>query len=184
MQMPQIRMQSQSAQLAIQTQPSYQSIQQPKADLQIKQNQATMTIRTTPGKLTIDQTQAWEEMGIKSVFRSNQENTQKAKQAVLQGIARVSREGDEMLQSLKGRNVAAEQAARKANPPPSKTYITYIPSNFSVKTHYQPGKTEIRFIENKPVIQARTQKPIISYHQGKVDFSLKQHNSLKIDFVK
>ena len=53
-----------------------------------------------------------------------------------------------------------------------------------MKTHYQPGKTDIRFQENKPVINARTQKPIISYQRGDVHISLQQRNHLHIDLVK
>ena len=102
--------------------------------------------------------------------------TQRAKQAVLQGIARVSAEGDEMLNIHTGRNVIVEQARRRTQSPPAETNITYIPSPFSVKTHYQPGKTDIRFQENKPVINARIQKPIISYQRGDVHISLQQRN--------
>ena len=184
MNIPQIQMQSQSAQIAIHSRPAVQSIQQPKAHLQMKQQQATMTMRTIPGKLTIDQSQAWEDMNIKSVFRWTEENTMKAKQAVLQGIARVSAEGDEMLSLHTGRDVIVEQARRSTQSPPAETNITYIPSPFSVKTHYQPGKTDIRFQENKPVINARTQKPIISYQPGDVSIYLQQRNHLQIDLVK
>lgn len=180
----QIRMQMQAAQIAIQSRPAIQSIQQPKAILQIEQPQAAMKIRTIPGKLTIDQTQAWEEMGIRSVFRSTEEVAQKAKQTALQGVARVSREGDEMLDIQKGRDVIVEQAKRKANPPPRETTIAYVPSPFSVKINYQSSKTDIQVQTRQPIINAQSQKPVISYRPGDVQISLKQHNSLKIDFVK
>ena len=113
MNIPQIQMQSQSAQIAIQSRPAVQSIQQPKAHLQMKQQQATMTMRTIPGKLTIDQSQAWEDMDIKVYSVVPKKTHSKAKQALLQGIARVSAEGDEMLNLHTGRNVIVEQARRQ-----------------------------------------------------------------------
>ncbi|MBS4223191.1 DUF6470 family protein [Lederbergia citrea] len=184
MQIPQIRMQSQSAQIAMETRQARQLIQQPNAELRIEQPQAEMEIRTTPSRLTIDQSQAWEDMNIKSVFRSIEENSQRASQDLLAGIARVSREGDEMIEIHTGRNVIVEQAKRKANPPPADVNITWVPSPFSVKIHYTPGKTDIQFDTNKPVINVRTQNPNISYQPGDVYISLKQRNSLNIDFVK
>ncbi|MBS4208287.1 hypothetical protein KHA95_09420 [Bacillus sp. FJAT-50079] len=184
MQIPQIRMQSQSAQIAIQSRPANQSIQQPNANLQIEQPLAEMNIRTTPGKLTIDQSQAWEDMDIKSIFKRVEENTYRAQQAVMEGIARVVREGDEMLDIRSGRNIIVEQAKRKANPRPVQTNIAWVPSPFSVKTHYTRGSIDIQFQAKKPKIDVQIRKPIISYHRGDVDISLQQRNSLKIDFVK
>lgn len=184
MQVPQIRMQSQMAQIAIQTQPARQSIQQPEADLQIKQPLAEMNMRTTPGRLTIDQTQAWEDLNIKSVFKWGKEYAQKGHQAVMEKIAETVSEGDEMLDIHTGKNMYVEHARRHANPPPAEVNIAWIPSNFSVKINYRPGKTDININPNKPIINASIRKPVISYQPGDVNISLKQRNNLKIDFVK
>ncbi|WP_062108983.1 DUF6470 family protein [Bacillus niameyensis] len=184
MQVPQIRMESQFAKIGIETKEIKQSIQQPKADLHIKQPQAEIKMRTTPGKLTIDQSQAWEEMDIKGIFQRVKENAVRGSQKLMEGIARTVREGDEMIEIQNGQNAYVEQARRNANPPPPELNITYVPSPFSVKLHYQQGKTDIQFQTRKPIIDANTRKPVISYQPGEVNVHLRQRNSLKIDFVK
>ncbi|MFK4997189.1 DUF6470 family protein [Bacillus sp. N9] len=184
MQISQIRMQSQQAKIAIQSRPATQSIQQSNANVQIEQPLAEMNIRTNPGKLTIDQSQAWEDMNIKSIFKRIEENAYQAEQVVMEGIARVVREGDEMLDIRSGRNIIVEQAKRKVNPPLAQTNITWVPSPFSVKAHYTRGNVDIQFEAKKPRIDVQTQKPIISYQRGDVHISMQQRNSLKIDFVK
>lgn len=184
MQIPQIRMQSQQAQIAIRTEASSQSIQQPNANLHIEQPKADMNMRTIPSRLTIDQSQAWEDMNMKSVFKWGKEYAQKGRQAVMEGIARVAREGDEKMAIHTGRDAIVNQAKRNANPAPANVNITWVPSPFSVKIHYTPGKTEIQFQANKPIINAQIRKPIISHQPGDVYISLKQRNHLHIDLIK
>lgn len=184
MRIPQIQMESQQARIAIQTVPGRQSIQQPQADLQIEQPQADLKMRTTPGKLTIDQSQAWEEMNLKSTFKAIKENAVKGSQKVMEGIARVAQEGNEMIEIQNGQNAYVEQAKRQANPPMPEVNITWVPSPFAVKTHYQPGGVDIQFQPRKPRIDATIRKPIMNYSPGDVQIQLAQRNHLKIDLVK
>lgn len=184
MQIPQIRMQSQFAKIAINTTPARQSIQQPKAEMHISQPKAEMKIKQNPGRLTIDQTQAWEELGLKSMKSFTRDNTQKAYRKASEAISKIVTDGNEMLNFHNGVNAYAEQARRHANPPPADVNIKYIPSPFSVKVHYQRGKVDINVQTRQPIIDAQTRKPIISYQPGDVNVSLQQKNSLHIDFVK
>ncbi|MCJ7843293.1 DUF6470 family protein [Lederbergia sp. NSJ-179] len=184
MRIPQIQMESQQAKIAIQTVAARQSIQQPKADVRIEQPQAEMKMRTTPGKLTIDQSQAWEEMNLKSTFKAVKENAVKGNQKVMEGIARVAQEGDEMIEIQNGQNAFVEQAKRHANPPLPEANITWIPSPLAVKSHYEPGRVEIQFQPKKPRIDAAIRKPIMNYSPGDVQIQLAQRNNLKIDLVK
>ncbi|KRG15041.1 hypothetical protein ACA30_07595 [Virgibacillus soli] len=184
MRIPQIQMESQQAKISMQTMNARQSIQQPQADLRIEQPKAVMKMRTTPGKLTIDQSQAWEEMNVKSTFKAVKENAVKGNQKVMEGIARVAQEGDEMIEIQNGQNAYVEQAKRQANPPMPETNITWIPSPFSVKTHYQPGQVDIQFQARKPSIDATVRKPVIQYAPGDVQIQLAQRNHLKIDLIK
>src|SRR5690606_13764529 len=119
-----------------------QSIQQPQAEMHISQPQAEMKIKQNPGRLTIDQTQAWEEIGLKSMKTFTRDNTQRAYRQVSETISKIVNEGKEMLNIHTGMNVYAEQAKRQANPPPADFNITWIPSPFTVKVHYQHGKVD------------------------------------------
>lgn len=183
MQLPQIRLQSTFAKIAIHTTPPVQEIKQPPAELEIKQPPAQLTMETTPSKLTIDQTKAWEDMDLKHIFRRIEEFAQKGYEDWLEGIARVSRQGDELMRIENGGNPIAEQAKENSEEPMYEFNIGWIPSLFSVKTNFEPTKVHIDVKAHKPMIQAKVNKPIINYTPGKVNVDLAQRNSLRIDFV-
>jgi hypothetical protein len=183
MQLPQIRLQSTFAKIAIETTPPVQEIKQIPAELDLQQPPAEMKIETTPFKLTIDQTKAWEDMDLKHIFRRIEEFAQQGYEDWLEGIARVSRQGDELMRIEDGGNPIAEQAKENSEGPIYDFNIGWIPSLFSVKTHFEPAKVHIDVKVNKPINNTKINKPIINYTPGKVTIGLAQRNSLKIDFV-
>ncbi|RLQ05859.1 DUF6470 family protein [Geobacillus sp. FSL K6-0789] len=183
MQLPQIRLQSTFAKIAIKTTPPVQEIKQPPAELDLKQPPAEMKIETTPAKLTIDQTKAWEEMDLKHIFRRIEEFAQQGYEDWLEGLARVSRQGDELMRIEDGGNPLAEQAKENSEDPIYDFNIGWIPSLFSVKTNFEPAKVHIDVKVQQPIIRAKINKPMIHYTPGKVTMDLGQRNSLKIDFV-
>jgi hypothetical protein len=183
MQLPQIRLHSTSAKIAINTTPPVQEIKQLPAELDLQQPPAEMKIETTPAKLTIDQTKAWEDMNLKSIFRCIEEFAQQGYEDWLEGIARVSRQGDELMRIEDGGNPLAEQAKENSEDPIYDFNIGWIPSLFSVKTNFEPAKVYIDVKVNKPINNTKINKPIINYTPGKVTIDLAQRNSLKIDFV-
>jgi hypothetical protein len=183
MQLPQIRLQSTFAKIAIETTPPVQEIKQIPAELDLQQPPAEMKIETTPFKLTIDQTKAWEDMDLKHIFRRIEEFAQQGYEDWLEGIARVSRQGDELMRIEDGGNPIAEQAKENSEDPIYDFNIGWIPSLFSVKTHFEPAKVHIDVKVNKPINNTKINKPIINYTPGKVTIGLAQRNSLKIDFV-
>ncbi|MBA2871318.1 hypothetical protein HNQ85_001588 [Anoxybacillus calidus] len=183
MQLPQIRLQSTFAKIAIETTPPVQEIEQPPAELHLQQPPAEMKIETTPSKLTIDQTKAWEDMDLKHIFRRIEEFAQQGYEDWLEGIARVSRQGDELMRIEDGGDPIADQAKENSEDPIYDLNITWIPSLFSVKTNFEPAKVHIDVKVNKPINNTKINKPIINYTPGKVTTELAQRNSLKIDFV-
>ncbi|OQP01864.1 hypothetical protein IC801_07180 [Geobacillus sp. 44B] len=183
MKLPQIRLQSTFAKIAIETTPPVQEIKQPPAELDLRQPPAEMKIETTPAKLTIDQTKAWEDMNLKSIFRLIEEFAQKGYEDWLEGIARVSRQGDELMRIEDGGNPIPDQAKENSEEPMYDFNIGWIPSLFSVKTNFEPAKVHIDVKVHQPIIRTKTNKPMIHYTPGKVAIDLAQRNSLKIDFV-
>ncbi|MEQ6388778.1 DUF6470 family protein [Bacillaceae bacterium S4-13-58] len=182
MEFPQIRIQSQMAQLQIQQTPATQSIQQPKPTQTIRQPKAEMSIETTPGRLTIDQTQAWNDMDLKSVRKRMEEAAQLGKQKAMEGTARRVRQGVEMMEIEKGGNPIQSQAVENRFGHPKQFNIGWIPSPFSVKIDYQPAEVKIDVVPQRPVIEHQINKTIHDYQPGKVDVSLKQRAQLDIDF--
>jgi Family of unknown function (DUF6470) len=183
MQLPQIRLESTFAKIAIETTPPVQEIEQPPAELDLQQPPAEMRIETTPAKLTIDQTKAWEDMGLKHIFRCIEEFAQQGYEDWLEGMARVSRQGDELMRIEDGGNPLADQAKENGEDPMYEFNIGWIPSHFSVKTNFEPAKVHIDVKVNKPINHTKVNKPIINYTPGKVTIDLAQRNSLNIDFV-
>ncbi|TRY36585.1 hypothetical protein FOI67_15035 [Geobacillus sp. LEMMJ02] len=183
MQLPQIRLQSTMAKIAIETVPAKLEIQQPPAELEIEQSPARLTIRTTPSKLTIDQTKAWEDMNLEHIFRRIEKFAEQGYNDWLDGLARVSRQGDELMRIEDGGNPIAEQAKENSETPMYEFNIGWVPSPFSVHISYTPADVDIRFETHKPVIRARTHPPVIRYTPGEVAIRLAQRPSLDIDFA-
>ncbi len=179
---PQIRLQSQQAQMQLHIQKPTQSIQQPKADLKIEQQPAEMTINRSPSKLTIDQSEARADMDLKSIARRIKEYSDKGYQDWLSGIARVAGDGDQLMMIENGTNSIPEISKRNSENPMYEFNIGFIPSHGSVKIDYGPGKLDIQWKRNKPDIQVQINKPILNYQPGKVSTSIKQYQSLQIDF--
>jgi hypothetical protein len=182
MELPQIRLQSTNAQINIQTQKGQLEIQQPPADLSIQQPKAQMQIDRTPSRLTIDQTKAREDVDLKSIFKRTEEAAQWGRQAVNEGTARRIQEGDELMRIENRGNPIADQAKRHHSLPEHEFGIGWIPSAGSVKINYDPVRIDVNWQINKPIIEANIHKPIINYNPGKVDISMQQYQSLKIDF--
>jgi hypothetical protein len=183
MNLPQIRLESTLAKIAIETTPPMLEIEQPQAELDLQQPPAEMKIEKTPAKLTIDQTKAWEDMDLKHIFRRIEEFAQQGYEDWLEGMARVSRQGDELMRIENGGNPIAEQAKENSEDPIYEFNVGWVPSHFSVKTNYEPTKVHIDVKVNKPINNTKINKPIINYTPGKVTIDLAQRNSLKIDFV-
>jgi hypothetical protein len=182
MEMPQVRLQSQQAKISLNTTDATVQIQQPEAEQSIRQPQAEITMHTTPSKLTIDQTQAWNDMDLKSVFKRTEDFAQLGKKSYLEGIARRVQEGKEMMEIEKGGNPIVSQAKRIAERKLKDFAIGWIPSQFSVKTDYQPSELDINVKVNRPEIKNTPQKPQFNFQGGKVDTGIAQYQSLKVDF--
>lgn len=183
MHFPQIRMQSQMAQIQMKQTNGKQEIRQPKADLSIQQPQAQMSIRTTPSKLQIDQTKAWEDMDLMSILRRNDKFAQEGLNGSLEGVGRRASQGRELMEIEKDGNPIASQAIRNGHTSMKSLGIKFIPSHFAVKTSYQPSEVQIDVQTNKPIIEATPRRPEHHYERGSVEISMKQYQSLVIDFV-
>ncbi|MFD1038882.1 DUF6470 family protein [Virgibacillus byunsanensis] len=183
MQLPQIRMNSQMAQIQIQQTNGKQYIKQPKADLFIQQPQADISINTTPSRLTIDQTQAWEDMGLMHISKRIKQFANEGKQGLFEGIARKAQQGNELMEIENQGSPIPRQAAQNSFEGMKSLAIEFIPSHFAVKTSFQPSEVDINVKVNKPIIEARVNKPTHQYEKGAVDTSMKQYQSLEIDVV-
>src|SRR5690625_7647317 len=97
MPLPQIRLQTQSAQIEMQQQLGKHYIRQQHADISIEQPKAQLSMQTRPAKLTIDQTQAWADMNLVPIKRRIAQAAQKGIQAVHEGMAIKAKQGSQLM---------------------------------------------------------------------------------------
>lgn len=182
MQMPQVRLQSEQAKISLHTTDAKVNIQQPGLEQSIHQPQAEITMHTTPSKLTIDQTQAWNDMDLKSVFKRTEDFAELGKKSYLEGITRRVQEGKEMMEIEKGGDPIVAQSKRIDERKLKDFAIGWIPSRFAVKIDYQPSELDIDVKVNRPEIQHTPRQPQFNYQPGQVDTGIAQYQSLKVDF--
>lgn len=181
MRIPQIQIQTTKAKLGLNIENPQQRIKQPTADLQIRQPAAEVSIRTTDGQLHIDSSQARRDLGLIGPLESSRNYAQKGKQAVLAGIARRAREGEQLASIENGGNAIQALAASKATPQKKALGIKFVPSVGSVKTTYTPASVDINVQTNKAQIDATVNKPVHNYTPGKVSGYMLQYPSIEID---
>lgn len=183
MQIPQIRLQSAPMKIGLNIEQPVQQIEQKAAVQSIQQPQAIMEVQTTPGKLTIDQSQAREDMDLKSLSRRVDEFAQQGYQDWLAGMARRAQQGRELRHIEKGGNALAEQARQNSKGHEKQFNLGWIPSPFSVNLDYQPAEVKIEATAQKPVIDAQVNRPNHTYTPGSVDVEILQKSALDIDFI-
>ncbi|WP_338778613.1 DUF6470 family protein [Metabacillus sp. FJAT-52054] len=183
MQVPQIRIQSTQGRIGLTTISAKMEQQQPKADLSIQQPKAELSIETTKGQLSIDTTEARADVDLKHISRRIQEFAQQGYQDWLDGMARVSAQGDELMRIEYGGNPIPDQAKQNSESPMYDFNIGFIPRAGSVKVNYEPAKVKIDFQPRKPIIDVQKNKPILDYTPGKVHVDMLENPNLTIDFV-
>lgn len=183
MRIPQIRMESVKAQIGMEQNMSKIYIQQKSADLTIEQPKANLQMSTTPSKLTIDQSLAFEQMNLKSVRKSIEEQADLGLQSISEGMARRAEQGNELMRIENDGNPIVSQAQINGHKQQKQLGISFIPKPFSVKMHYQPSELTIDVETNRPIIQAQQNKPEISFERGQVNIYMERYEHLDIDFV-
>lgn len=182
MKLPQIRMESQLMKIGLRSTPATLTIKQPKAIQRIEQKPAELEIRTKHGRLTIDQSQAFAEANLKSIYELNKEYARRGKQKWLEGVARRAREGRELMSIEKKDDPLIRQAVEKSHHPPKRLGIHWIPSYGSVKFYYEQAEVDIKVTPHKPIIDTKPQKPVIQYNPGGAGVYVAQKNYLRIWF--
>ncbi|REJ10358.1 DUF6470 family protein [Halobacillus trueperi] len=181
MNIPKLHIQSTPGRTGLTIQNSAQTIRQHKAEQSIQQPRAEMEVRQKPGKLSIDQTNAWHNLDLKNVLVRTEELVSIAKNQWMEGLARVSQEGDEMMRIENGGNPIAAQAERNAG-----FDFTFQPGGMPaydlVDIHYQPEETQIDVQRRDPIIETKKRDPEHHYKPGIVDVAMEQMPDLQIDW--
>ncbi|MFJ7950802.1 DUF6470 family protein [Lysinibacillus sp. NPDC096418] len=186
MRFPQIQIRTTDAKIDLNISKPRQYIKQPRATQSIEQPAAIIDIRTTKSVLKIDSSQARRDLGLIGPLESVANYAQKGKQMSLQGMARIAREGRQMMENAgKGQGSAIIQGIAKQNhgPHPVRFNVKFVPSIGSVKIDYTPGTTDINITRQKPKIDVQVNKPIHEYTPGNVTGTMIQRPSVQTDVI-
>lgn len=183
MKTPQIRIQTTPAKLGLTINNAKHTYRQQKADQRIEQPTADVSIKQKPPKLSIDQTKAWQNIGLKSVMVRSKEYANHAKQKGLENIATMAQEGDELMRIEKGGNPIPSQAKRMID----KLWEFNIepggrPVYDLVDISVEAGGANIDINQNRPILQATRRDPEFQYERGQVSTQMEQYPEVDIDF--
>ncbi|QQE74113.1 hypothetical protein KDJ56_20050 [Brevibacillus composti] len=182
MQFPQLRMENRYAQLGLNIIKPVQEIQQPKADLQIKQVPAQLEIRQPMGELTIDTSEGQANLDLRGPLRRARDNADYGYQKVMEAIAQISQEGDQ-LRAIENKGNAIAAIAFEEGSIYQNSYVLDRTSGDGVEIRYEARRPEINVKFGGAQIEATPQRPIHNYKPGKVEGYVKQWNSLSIEVV-
>jgi len=173
--------QQQRADIGFTTRNAALHISQPKADVRYNSPQPDVTYTQTQGKLHIDQSQAFNEANLKSPLTMTFEAAQKAKQAVLKGISRRVREGEQLMDIAKNKQLMIPHIMKQRSAPEKTGFnIGFMPSSVdAVKIHYQPGHLSVNVNLENFVLEASPNMPKFQYQRGDFNIYLKQKNDLQ-----
>ena len=178
--LPQVQIRTTDALIGIQTRQAQLNIRQPHADLHIEQPHAELNTTTKQPRLSIDQTEAWRDMGIMSALDKTKQSTGEARQKWLEGISRMSQEGNQLMSIDRGVDIA-QVAKQKTTPHLPMPNITYIPKSFtSIKISYEPGEVTHNHQANKPVIRANAKNVEGNYEPYDIQIYLRQQPNIEI----
>ena len=180
MAIPQIQIRQQRAQLGFDADLGTQRLRQPKADLQIRTEPAKVQIRSPRGELKIDQSKAWDALGLGSHLEVMRRIRAQAHQAAMQGIARIVENGNRLSAIHTGTNAIAEIARESMNLEFFEFQYAGQPSVDNVDIFYTARKPIIDVIDGVTDIRVTPRPPEHEYVRGKFDAHMIRYPKVEI----
>lgn len=179
--MSSLRITRTDALIGVNTTPTKVKISQPKADIEMHQEYAKVQIKKEPLQIKIDQSQCFNEAGLKNNTAFAGDIVEQGQQAVLEGIARIVAEGNAMADVENRVNAVAEIAADNSIQVPDFN-IDFIPKSRPI-IDFVGGNIDIQVDEGYVDLKVTPNKPIIDVEVGGIEFYLRQKPDIKIEFV-
>jgi hypothetical protein len=176
---PLIRLDIQSGRIGIDVQRGQWDIRQPKADMEMHTTPLTMEIRSPQGELQIDQSSAWDALGMGSHTTFMNRIYSESKNIALQGIASIVEKGNRLAAIEKGGNPIADFATERAFEPSRMNYLGEA-SYDNVELDYTAHKVEIDVNPGNVDIQITPHQVEINYTPGKVSIYMQQYPKVEM----
>ncbi|WP_432407093.1 DUF6470 family protein [Wukongibacter sp. M2B1] len=150
-------------------------------NMEIKDPKIDMEI--TQAKVMIDQTRPFSEAGLKKIDEFNRMNTEKARQACLQGIGKIVRQGNELARIDTGVNPIPSQAKYNAFDQDIKEFnIGFIPKSRPEIT-LNEGRVEINLQEGYVNIENRPRDVYLDVNRANVEVYIRQKPFIDIEYI-
>lgn len=151
---------------------------QPK--VQLETTPATVEIRQPQGELTINQYPCRYSIGLKNITDFARDIAAKGKQTVMETIARIAQEGDQMAQIQNKSNAIADIAASfTISKVPDITYARIA----SPDIHYQAKPVQFNPKDGNVDLNLHRGKVQGDYQRGSVDIRITQYPDIEISTV-
>ncbi|RKL68331.1 hypothetical protein CR203_07575 [Salipaludibacillus neizhouensis] len=185
MDLARVQIQTQDAVTGMQQQRPFLSIRQRPADMTIDQELgSTLSISTNASKLFIDQTEAFADANLKSIFRRNEEFVAKAQQTASQYVAKTAQQGEMLKKIENGTNAIPQIAQQNGTREPKQYNLAMVPEHMGkVKIDFQPAEVSIQSNWQKPSIHVRKNEPEITVPRWETNIYLQQKNSIQFDVI-
>lgn len=159
------------------------SIKQPKARVEGSITHSKISVEATLPKVTIDQTECFNESGLKTVSAFRADNVAYAKQKMQESVGRIASQGDELTNVHLGGNPIADQAYSNAYDQFEHEFGMVTMPRSRPKIDVIEGRVDIKVQEGENTKRVIAQKPEIDYKQGKVEKYMKQYGSISIRYL-
>lgn len=180
--LPVIQIRQQYGLLAFDADPATLSIRQPKADIQITTTPSKIITLNPPGQLQIDQSKAWDALGIGPHLDAISRVYTRSKQLFLEHLARKVEEGNRMMNIHQGGNAIADISKERTMEGVHLDELNFIgPASFdNVDISFIPGELEIKIVPKEVQIQVQANKPEIEAARGKFNAYMARWPSIEI----
>jgi hypothetical protein len=161
---PQIQIHQQYAVLGFKAEPATLTIEQPRATIEMHTKQAIEHIQQPAGELRIDQSRAWDALGVGGVLAMNKRVADQMFGIAVDTIAQIAEDGNRMADITNPNGAIPQLAYDNAfEPVPPIQYVgeasflnvseEYIPSPVIINPEL--GEVDFRAIPNRPIIESQ-----------------------------
>jgi len=179
LQIPQIQIRQQYARIGIDADPGRLEMRQPAATLEMRTTKPKVLIEQPKGDLHIDQSKAWDALGLGGSLHVMDTIYSSARDIAMQGIAKIVDRGNRLAAIHEGGNPIADIGLEASYR--FREYDFAGEASFdNVDIRYTARKSEIKVEEGAVQIESRPNRPEIAYHRGKLDVYLLQRGQLTI----
>lgn len=176
---PQIQIRQTHAKLGFDADLGKLDMKQPRPTFEMKTNHPKVRIEQPNAEMRIDQSRAWDALGLGNNLETMRRIYTAARQVALQGIARRVDEGNQMAAIHRKTDAIVDIAEQQAGKTFELPYLGYA-SVDNVDIRFIRNKPKIQAVEGSVQINARVNRPEVNYHRGKLDIALLQYNKVEI----